>query len=162
MNHEIQLTPPHCIYYIYKIFACMTDGEFHQKEMELTGLLMYEWVNKNEEELEKVITETDNWIQNLDLTDNDTIIAHMISMVDYLKTKVNFSIGNMERFLLDIRTIARADGDFCDNEKVWHDMMAAQFGIGIRVSEKNINAIEAEQKKVKRNTGLGFKMSWQK
>ena len=59
---------------------------------------------------------------------------------------------------MDIRNIARADGQFLEEQKKWHDIIAKALDVEIRISPETHKDIEASLKKVKRKK-IGFRRS---
>jgi hypothetical protein len=86
----------------------------------------------------------------------------MASMIEFINSHEDFDIYKKEHFLLDIRCIARADGEFHETEKTWHDVVAKQLDLPIRISKSSINEIENKSIQVNKRKPMGFKMSWQK
>ena len=79
-------------------------------------------------------------------------------MVEHIASNDKFDTLNRENFLLDIRTIARSDGEFCEKERVWHDIMADQLNINIRVSQSSLNQISHQSQQIQRRP-IGFMAS---
>ena len=80
----------------------------------------------------------------------------MISMVEFLKKQTDFSIDRREYLLMDIRNIARSDGQFLDQQKKWHDMLANILELEIRISKASHDDIDGAVKKVARRK-IGFR-----
>ena len=116
---------------------------------------MYRWVGKDQEKMTKIINETLMWSKSNIKSINDQIGA-MISMVDFLKTQTDFSIDRREYFLMDIRNIARSDGNFLDQQKKWHDMLANILELNIRISQASHEDINGAVKKVEKRK-IGFR-----
>ena len=81
----------------------------------------------------------------------------MFSMVDFLNQQNVFSISQKEFLLLHIRQIARSDGDFSEEEKKYHDLLAHHFGISLKVSSCSNVEIKEGAKKVERRK-IGFRI----
>ena len=43
---------------------------------------------------------------------------------------------------MDIRNIARSDGNFIDQQKKWHDMLANILELNIRISQSSLDDID--------------------
>ena len=159
MNMETkQLTPVHCIYFIYKAFATFTDGEETKEEQQVAANAMYRWTGEDEEWTRKIMEETWEWIEK-NVESDDNAINHMASMVDFLATQEEFNYVKKEYFLMDIRSIANSDGNFAEAERKWHDMIAHQLGLDLRVSNSNKTDIVSSSQKVERQP-MGFRASW--
>ena len=116
---------------------------------------MYRWVGKDESKTTAIINETLNW-SKLNIKSVNDQIGAMISMVEFLKTQQNFSIEKREYLLMDIRNIARSDGNFLDQQQKWHDMLSNILGLGIRISTATHDDIDGAVKKVERRK-IGFR-----
>lgn len=79
-------------------------------------------------------------------------------MVDFINDQNVFSTLQKEFLLLHIRQIARSDGDFSEEEKKYHDLLAYRFGISLRVSSCSSVEIKEDAKKVERKK-IGFRIS---
>tara|TARA_Y100001954_G_C15769989_1_gene583877 strand:- start:475 stop:945 length:471 start_codon:yes stop_codon:yes gene_type:complete len=155
MNNNIKLTPLHCIFYVYHTFAFGSDGKLNQHEKKTISSFMLRWVGQDKEKMSQVISETLNWSkENIDNINNQ--IGTMISMVEFLKSQSSFDIFKREYFLMDIRNIARSDGDFIDQQKKWHDMLANILELNIRISQSSLEAINGAVKNVKKRK-IGFR-----
>ena len=155
METSKNLTVLHCIFYIYHTFAFSSDGNLTPEEKKTISNFMYRWVGKDQEKMTKIINETLMWSKSNIKSINDQIGA-MISMVDFLKTQTDFSIDRREYFLMDIRNIARSEGNFLDQQKKWHDMMAKSLEVEIRISPQSFDQIETSLKNVKKKK-IGFR-----
>ena len=51
MENKTNLTPLHCIFYIYQTFAYGSDGKLTEKEKQLITNFMYRWVGQNKEKM---------------------------------------------------------------------------------------------------------------
>lgn len=145
----------HCMYYTFKCFALFTDGELHETEEDELISILHRWTDHDDELTVKIIEETNSWIEMQGNMSPDKITGVMSSMVRFIGSNEKFTIGNRERFLLDIRTIARADGNFCENERVWHDLLASDLNVNIRVSNSSSNEITLHSNQVERKP-MGF------
>ena len=61
--------------------------------------------------------------------------------------------------LFDLPEGSRFDGVFSDPEKKWHDMLAAQLDVHLRVSQISSEDIDKENKKIERHP-VGYRMSY--
>ena len=116
---------------------------------------MYRWVGQDQEKTNLIINETLSWIKE-NIQDINNQIGTMISMADFLKQQDNFNIVKREYFLMDIRNIARSDGNFLDQQKKWHDMLANILELNIRISQASSDDISGAVKKVERKK-IGFR-----
>jgi len=157
-NKEIQLNSYHCFYYIFRCFAYYTDGEIVENENNTLLTILNRWIGNDEELTTKTVNETNRWIEMQGEISNKEAINIMGNMVGYLASNDKFDTLNREHFLLDIRTISRSDGDFCEKERVWHDIMAEQLNISIRVSESSVNQISHQSQQIQRRP-IGFTAS---
>tara|TARA_B100001250_G_C19433530_1_gene628558 strand:+ start:224 stop:694 length:471 start_codon:yes stop_codon:yes gene_type:complete len=155
METSKNLTVLHCIFYIYHTFAFSSDGNLTPEEKKTISNFMYRWVGKDEEKMTRVINETIRWSKSNIKSINDQIGA-MMSMVEFLKTQNDFSIDRREYFLMDIRNIARSDGNFLDQQKKWHDMLANILELNIRISQASHEDINGAVKKVEKRK-IGFR-----
>jgi len=155
-SEEIKLSNFHCIFFIYHCFATFSDGKLVEGEKKAIMSLLYSWVD-DEEKTKKIIDETIMWIRN-NVSSADEATEFMASMIDFLNENEAFDIYQKEHFLLDIRNISRADGNFCENEKKWHDMMASQLGVNIRVSELSSNEVKNKVNLTARRP-IGFQLN---
>ena len=155
MENKNKLTVLHCIFYIYHTFAFTSDGQLSDLEKNKISTFMYRWVGKDQDKMTSIINETLSWSQNNIKTIHDQI-GTMISMVEFLKTQNNFGIDRREYFLMDIRNIARSDGDFLDQQKKWHDMLANILDLDIRISEASSSDIHGAVKKIEKRK-IGFR-----
>ncbi|MAQ32295.1 MAG: hypothetical protein CMD26_06175 [Flavobacteriales bacterium] len=155
MNKNIKLTPLHCIFYVYHTFAFGSDGKLNQDEKKIISSFMFRWVGQDKEKMSQVISETLNWSkENIDNINNQ--IGTMISMVEFLKSQSSFDTFKREYFLMDIRNIARSDGNFIDQQKKWHDMLANILELNIRISQSSLEDINGAVKKVEKRK-IGFR-----
>ena len=152
---KTHLTSLHCIFYIYHTFAFSSDGKLNPQEKKTITSFMYRWVGQDQEKTNLIINETLSWIKE-NIQDLNNQIGTMISMADFLKKQDNFSIVKREYFLMDIRNIARSDGNFLDQQKQWHDMLANILELDIRISQASSDDISGAVKKVERRK-IGFR-----
>tara|TARA_B100001741_G_scaffold116897_1_gene96360 strand:+ start:871 stop:1335 length:465 start_codon:yes stop_codon:yes gene_type:complete len=152
---KTHLTSLHCIFYIYHTFAFSSDGKLNPQEKKTISSFMYRWVGQDQEKTNLIINETLSWIKE-NIQDINNQIGTMISMADFLKQQDNFNIVKREYFLMDIRNIARSDGNFLDQQKKWHDMLANILELNIRISQASSDDISGAVKKVERKK-IGFR-----
>ena len=152
---KTHLTSLHCIFYIYHTFAFSSDGKLKPQEKKTISSFMYRWVGQDQEKTNLIINETLSWIKE-NIQDINNQIGTMISMADFLKQQDNFNILKREYFLMDIRNIARSDGNFLDQQKKWHDMLANILELNIRISQASSDDISGAVKKVERKK-IGFR-----
>ena len=152
---KTHLTSLHCIFYIYLTFAFSSDGKLNPQEKKTISSFMYRWVGQDQEKTNLIINETLSWIKE-NIQDINNQIGTMISMADFLKQQDNFNIVKREYFLMDIRNIARSDGNFLDQQKKWHDMLANILELNIRISQASSDDIIGAVKKVERKK-IGFR-----
>lgn len=157
MEEKINLSPLHCIFFIYQSFAFATDGKLSNEEKTVISKFMYRWTGKKQDALNQIITETLSWGQQHVKTTKDQVEI-MMSMLTYLKKQPNFTLPQREYFLMDIRNIARSDGTFLDQQKNWHDMMANLLEVEIRVSPQTHEQIQQSLNKIKKKK-IGFRRS---
>jgi len=158
-NKDLSLV--HCIFFVYNTFAQYTDGEFKQSEANTITSFMSRWLNNDKKQLEEIVNETVEWTEK-NVESHKQAIEYMASMIEFINSHEDFDIYKKEHFLLDIRCIARADGEFHETEKTWHDVVAKQLDLPIRISKSSINEIENKSIQVNKRKPMGFKMSWQK
>ena len=152
---KTHLTSLHCIFYIYHTFAFSSDGKLNPQEKKTITSFMYRWVGQDQEKTNLIINETLSWIKE-NIQDINNQIGTMISMADFLEQQDNFNIVKREYFLMDIRNIARSDGNFLDLQKKWHDMLANILELNIRISQASSDDIIGAVKKVERKK-IGFR-----
>lgn len=152
---KTHLTSLHCIFYIYHTFAFSSDGKLNPQEKKTISSFMYRWVGQDQEKTNLIINETLSWMKE-NIQDINNQIGTMISMADFLKQQDNFNIVKREYFLMDIRNIARSDGNFLDQQKKWHDMLANILELNIRISQASSDDISGAVKKVERKK-IGFR-----
>ena len=151
---KTNLTNLHCIFFIYKSFALTTDGVLTDKEKSVITSFMFRWTGQKKDVLDKIISETLTWSQSNIKTINDQV-GVMFSMIEHLKKQTDFGVPQREYLLMDIRNIARSDGDFLDQQKNWHDMMAKVLEVDIRISPSSPAKIQKSLNKVKKKK-IGF------
>ena len=152
---KTDLTSLHCIFYIYHTFAFGSDGKLNSQEQKTITSFMFRWVGQDKEKTNLIINETLSWSKN-NIKNLKNQIETMISMADFLKKQDNFNIAKREYFLMDIRNIARSDGNFLDQQKQWHDMLANILELNIRISQASSDDISGAVKKVERRK-IGFR-----
>jgi len=155
MEKKTNLTSLHCIFFIYQSFAFNSDNKLLDSEKKVIANFMFRWTGQKKDQLNQIISETLNWSNNNIKTTRDQI-GVMFSMLDFLKQQSNFHISQKEYFLMDIRNIARSDGDFSEQQKKWHDMMAKSLDIEIRISPQSFDQIENSLNKIKKKK-IGFR-----
>ena len=155
-SKEIKLSNFHCIFFIYHCFAAFSDGKLVESERDAIISLLYSWV-EDEDQTKKITQETLQWF-NDNVESEKEALEYMSSMIDFLNENESFNIYRKEHFLLDIRNISRADGDFCETEKKWHDIMASQLGVNIRISELSANEVKDRVDMTKRRP-IGFQLN---
>jgi len=165
---KIQLTPLHCIFFIYNSFATGTNGILSEGEKERITRCMNRWVgHNNSKEARKsateIMKETMSWqAKNIfNNTENEgkigeVILGTMLSMLESLKNQEWFHRANKEFFLMDIRNIAWADDNFTETEKKWHDMFAELLGINIRISNMSQKEVQSQVNET-RSSKIGFR-----
>ena len=151
-----ELSPLHCLYYIYYSFATKTDENFNQSQINQIIVFLNKWTGNNKTS-EAIISETKEWIKENNASKEEDLNI-MFSMIDYLKKENIFSLIDKEHILLQIRQIARYDGSFSESEKKYHDLLAFHFGLNIRVSACTTNEIKEDAKKIDRRK-IGFKIN---
>jgi len=151
-----ELSPLHCLYYIYYCFATKTDENFNQSQINQIVVFLNKWTGNNKTS-EAIINETKEWIKE-NKPSKEEELNIMFSMIDYLKKENIFSLIDKEHILLQIRQIARYDGSFSESEKKYHDLLAFHFGLNIRVSACTTNEIKEDAKKIDRRK-IGFKIN---
>ena len=155
MKKQTNLTSLHCIFFIYQSFAFNSDNKLIDSEKKVIANFMFRWTGQKKDKLNQIINETVLWSNSNIKTSHDQI-GVMFSMLDFLKQQSNFNIPQREYFLMDIRNIARSDGDFSDQQRQWHDMMAKSLGVEIRISPQSFDQIETSLKNVKKKK-IGFR-----
>lgn len=156
-QNQLEFSPLHCIFFIYHTFASYNNEELKDVEKEFIVTLLNKWTSDNQIS-NQIINETLDWSsQNIKTPEH--ALQSMFSMISYLKRQNNFDINDREIFLLDIRNIARADSDFSKAEKKWHDMIAAQLDINLRISNISSENIYKENRKIERRP-IGYRMSY--
>ena len=155
MEKKTNLTSLHCIFFIYQSFAFNSDNQLLDSEKKVITNFMFRWTGHKKDQLNEIFAETLTWSNKNIKTTHDQI-GVMFSMLDFLKQQSNFKIPQREYFLMDIRNIARSDGDFSDQQKKWHDMMAKSLEVEIRISPQSFDQIETSLKNVKKKK-IGFR-----
>ena len=156
---QLEFSPLHCIFFIYYTFASYNNGKLKDVEKKSIVTLLNKWTS-NTEISSQIINDTLHWSsQNIKTPDH--ALQTMFSMIGYLKGQNNFNIHDREIFLLDIRNISRSDDDFSETEKKWHDMIAAQLDVNLRISNTSSEVIAKENKKIERRP-IGYRMSYRK
>ena len=166
---EIQLTPLHCIFFIYNSFATGTNGILSEGENNRITRCMTRWVGhdnsaKPAKDASLIMRETISW-QNKNIFNNrenkdkigDVMLGTMLSMLENLKNQEWFHRANKEFFLMDIRNIAWADDNFTESEKKWHDMFAELLGLNIRISNMSQKEVQ-DQVAETRTSKIGFRV----
>lgn len=157
---EKQLSLLHCIFFIYQTFATFSDGELEETEQGAIVHFIKRWSGEDEQLTQKILEETAKWAKE-NVQDDKQAIEYMSSMVDFINDQEDFNTHKRELFLLDIRNISRMDGHFHETEKKWHDLIAQQLQVPIRISESSIRDLQNESNNIKRVRPVGFRMSWQ-
>ena len=151
---DTDLTPLHCIFFIYYTFASHNNGKTQTAEVKQIINYMKNW-ETNSVKNRLIIKETIKWASNI-IKSPEEAISTMFSMADYLNTENSFDVSKKERLLLDIRNISRIDNVFSDNEKKWHDLLAHHLNVSLRISSCSVKDIENSAEEVKR-TKIGFR-----
>ena len=157
---EKELSLLHCIFFIYNTFATFSDGKLIDRENEVIIHFIKRWAGGDEDLTRKVLNETSKWA-NENIKEPKQAIQYMSSMVDFINEHENFNTHKKEIFLLDLRNISRIDGHFHEAEKKWHDLIAQQLQIPIRISNHTQNQIQREVSSIEKRKPIGFRMSWQ-
>jgi len=157
---EKQLSLLHCIFFIYQTFATFSDGELEESEQEAIVHFIKRWAAEDEKLTQKVLEETAKWAKE-NVQEAKQAIEYMSSMADFINNQEDFNIHQRELFLLDLRNISRMDGVFHEAEKVWHDLIAQQLQVPIRISQSSTDQLQTEMRSIERRKPIGFKMSWQ-
>ena len=156
METKKQLSPLHCIFFIYQSFAhTAAGGEVTKEEQQVINNCMYRWTGSDEQKTQMIIRESVDWAKENIKTIQDQVET-MMSMINFLKQQSDFNILKREFFLMDIRNIARADNQFSESEKKWHDMLAKALGLEIRISPESHEAIKKSIDRVKKRK-IGFR-----
>jgi hypothetical protein len=151
---DSDLTPLHCIFFIYYTFASYNNGKTQTSEVKQIINYMKHWEASSVKN-KLIMKETINWASNI-IESPEEAISTMFSMADYLNTDNSFDIHKKERLLLDIRTISRIDDFFSEKEKKWHDLLAYHLNINLRISSCSKQDIEIDIQKVARKK-IGFR-----
>ena len=157
---EKDLSLLHCIFFVYQTFASFSDGKLEDSEQDVIIHFVKRWASEDEEYTRKVLDETASWAKD-NVKDAKHAIEYMSCMVDFINKQEDFTIHQKEIFLLDLRNISRIDGNFHEAEQKWHDLIAQQLQIPIRISQNSTDQLQREVKSIERRTPIGFKMSWQ-
>ncbi|MEE2699794.1 MAG: hypothetical protein VYD71_00320 [Bacteroidota bacterium] len=158
---EKQLSVLHCIFFIYHTFANFSDGKLDEQEKVAIAGFIKRWSGGDDELTTKIFNETANWAKE-NVQDAKQAIEYMASMVDFINNQEEFDIYKKENLLLDIRNISRIDGHFHEAEKKWHDLIAQQLNVPIRISENTQDQLQRDAHNIEKRKPMGFKMSWQK
>ena len=156
LESKKELGPLHCLYFIYYSFTKNTDENHNNSQIHKIITYLNEWT-KDVKTSEAIISETMTWIQETKLSQHDSLNT-MVSMVDYLNKENTFSIIQKEFILLNIREIARSDGNFSEIEKKYHDLLSFHFNLSLRASACSKKEIKEAAQKVERKK-IGFKIS---
>jgi len=151
----------HCIFFIYQTFATFSDGELVESEQDAIVHFIKRWSGEDQELTKKILEETETWAKG-NVQDAKQAIEYMSSMVEFINGQEDFTIHKREILLLDLRNISRMDGVFHETERVWHDIIAQQLKIHIRISESSTNQLQTEMRSIEKREPMGFKMSFQK
>ena len=154
-NKKKELGPLHCLYFIYYSFTTSTDENYNESQIHKIKTYLNEWTN-DKNTSEAIIQETLEWVEESQIAKSEFINV-MLSMVDYLNDEQRFSFLQKELVLLHIRQISRSDGNFTENEKKYHDLLAFHFGLNLRVSSCSKKEIEETVNKMERKK-IGFKI----
>ncbi len=155
-----ELSILHCIFFIYQTFATFSDGDLVESEQDAIIYFIKRWSGEDEELTKKVFEETESWAKE-NVKHPKQAIEYMSYMVEFLNSRKDFTIHKKEILLLDIRNISRMDGVFHETEKVWHDLIAQQLKVNIRISESSTNQLQSDMNRIDKRQPIGFKMSWQ-
>lgn len=152
-SQDINLSQTHCIFFIYYAFACYNNGE--EQEIDIKKIISYmkKW-EPNNDLCSKIMKETVMWSSSV-IKSSEEAISTIFSMADYLNSEKGFNTAKKEQILLDIRAISRSNGIFSEKEKKWHDLLAHNLNMNLRVSVCSINDIENSAKGLKRKK-IGF------
>ena len=123
--------------------------------MQVINNCMYRWTGSDEKKTQMIIRQSVDWAKENIKTIQDQVET-MMSMINFLKQQSDFNILKREFFLMDIRNIARADNQFSESEKKWHDMLAKALGLEIRISPESHEAIKKSIDRVKKRK-IGFR-----
>ncbi len=157
---EKELSLLHCIFFIYQTFASFSDGKLEDREQEAIIHFIKRWAAEDEELTRKVLDETAKWAEE-NIQEAKQAIEYMSSMVDFINEQEDFNTHKKEIFLLDLRNISRIDGHFHEAEKKWHDLIAQQLHVPIRISKNTQDQLQREVRNIEKRKPIGFRMSWQ-
>ena len=91
MEKQTNLSPLHCIFFIYQSFAYTTDGVLAEEEKKMIGNAMFRWTGSDEKQTNTIIQETLTWGQQNIKTIKEQVEA-MMSMIEFLKTQESFDL----------------------------------------------------------------------
>lgn len=147
-----------CIFFCFHSFAFFGDGKIEQEELDANSYFLSEWIGEDEALLKSTIEKTLEWSQReLSNASNEEFTGTLLSIVDHLKENLNEY--QKEKFLMHIRLVAKADKDFHENEKRLHDVFASIMGLNVRVSQSNVQQLQAVEQSSGRRP-VGFRASW--
>lgn len=156
MNKD-SLNIAECIFFCFHSFSYLGDMKIEKSEMFANSYFLGEWIGEDEDEIKKVIHNTMTWSERNMCNDQEEFTGTLLSIVDHLKN--NFNEYQKEKFLMHIRLIAKADKEFHENEKRLHDIFANIMDLSVRVSNANIQQLEATERDNGRRP-VGFRASW--
>ena len=125
-----------CIFFCFHTFAVIGDMKLEKEEMQASSVFLKEWIGDDENLIQSTIESTLHWSERNVRKDIDGIRTSLFSIALHLNK--NFNEYQKEKFLMHIRLIAKADGEFHPQEIELHNKLCSIFNIAIQVTESNL------------------------
>ena len=129
MNKTLNLSE--CIFFCFHTFAVIGDMKLEKEEMQASSVFLKEWIGNDEDLLQSTIESTLCWTERNVSKDVSSIRASLFSIALHLNE--NFNEYQKEKFLMHIRLIAKADGEFHPQEIELHNELCRIFDSDIFV-----------------------------
>ena len=134
MNKTLNLSE--CIFFCFHTFAVIGDMKLEKEEMQASSVFLKEWIGNDEDLLQSTIESTLSWTERNVSKDVSSIRTSLFSIALHLNE--NFNEYQKEKFLMHIRLIAKADGEFHPQEIELHNELCGIFNVEIQVTESDL------------------------
>ena len=128
----------HCMTFMYVAFAHLTDGKVEKSEWKNIGQKVWGWIDTLEMDVtgdgkldgdDIVALVFDCVVPFYDSMNTDMKIEEFVR-IQCLLTSQDWWTDDMSTMMLkDMKNLAMADGDFCEGEEKWLEIMAKGFGV---------------------------------
>ena len=121
----VNLNLSECIFFCFHTFSVIGDMKLEKEEMQASSVFLKEWIGDDEDLLQSTIQSTLDWSESNVTKDRESIQASLFSIALHLNE--HFNEYQKEKFLMHIRLIAKADGEFHPKEIELHNELCRIF-----------------------------------